>query len=169
MGAWECECVHVWEQLVEYVCVCMFVCKHEQYVKCVRERERERERESLCIWKRQRVFMWEREREEMRGSSDKWTNNYWVNRVYFFVVQKTLFLLRTFMGFAALAVPTDACMTVHALKKAIGCSNEALSDVNKLLDGCTNPGWKMTLITRQNIFLASVIHNRLSSGASNAT
>ena len=47
--------------------------------------------------------------------------------------------------------------------------NEALSDVNKSLDGCTYPGWKMTHIANQNNFLASAKGNRLSSGTSSAT
>ena len=47
--------------------------------------------------------------------------------------------------------------------------NEALSDVNKSLDGCTYPGWKMTPIADQNIFLISAKGNRLSSGTSSAT
>ena len=47
--------------------------------------------------------------------------------------------------------------------------NEAPSDVNKSLDGCTYTGWKMTRIADQNIFLISAKGNRLSSGTSSAT
>ena len=47
--------------------------------------------------------------------------------------------------------------------------NEALSDVNKSLDGCTYPGWKLTHIANQNNFLDSAKGNRLSSRTSSAT
>ena len=46
--------------------------------------------------------------------------------------------------------------------------NEAPSVVNELLDGCTYPEGKMTCLAHQNIFLASEIRNRLSSGTSGA-
>ena len=46
--------------------------------------------------------------------------------------------------------------------------NEAPSDVNKLLDGWTYPGWKMTRIACQKK-IVSAIRNRPSSGTSGAT
>ena len=96
-------------------------------------REREREfvhmKETACVYVRERGDAWLFRQMDKQLLSEQ---------SLFFRRSRKDFV--SFMGFAALAVPTDACLTVHALKKAIGCSNEALSDVNKLLDGCTNPG-----------------------------
>ena len=47
--------------------------------------------------------------------------------------------------------------------------NEAASDVNKSLDGCTFPGLKMTGFAYHNNFLAGALRNILSSGTSYAT
>ena len=47
--------------------------------------------------------------------------------------------------------------------------NEAQSDVNTSLYGCTSPRWKMTRIYCQNIFLVIAIRNRLSSGTCSTT
>ena len=48
-------------------------------------------------------------------------------------------------------------------------TNDAPSDINKLLDGCTYPGLKMPRIARRNIFLKIVIRSRPSSRTSSAT
>ena len=47
--------------------------------------------------------------------------------------------------------------------------NEAPSDVNKLLDCCSYPGWKMTNTAYRQKYLASTICNRLSPGTSGTT
>ena len=57
----------------------------------------------------------------------------------------------------------------HDPQNIDGWADEAASDVNKLLDGSTYPGWKMACNTNQHIFLAGVKRNMLLLVTSNAT
>ena len=65
---------------------------------------------------------------------------------------------------------------IHGSNSVIGkilstklSTNEAPSDVNKMLDCCSYRGIKMTPIANQKKFFVSAICNRFSSGTSGAT